>query len=330
MAYWIWGAMAVAGVLGLATLAAAVGVSCQAAGERADLERHPPPGRLVDVNGRRLHLYCAGQGHGPTVVIEAGSGNDSTLWAGMVQRIASFAKACTYDRAGLGWSDPAPYPMSIEDRAADLHSLLTAADLPGPFILVGHSYGGYIVRAFAKIHPEQVAGIVLVESAEEGYTFDPWGLKYAAELRTRERRTMWAARLGLLRLCVKLFPTYCDPVKGVPSDARGEMTALYLRTSRHFAAADEMAALERVPPAMRSPGGLGMLGDVPLIVVSRGPRDPTTNRPTQPEWLLGQRRLLSLSSRATHVVAEKSGHMIQFSEPILIVEAVKRLRPEQW
>jgi hypothetical protein len=99
------------------------------------------------------------------------------------------------------------------------------------------------------------------------------------------------------------------------------MTALYLRTSRHFVAADEMTALEKVPQAMRNPGGFGTLRDVPLIVISRGSRDPTTNSPTQPEWLAGQRRLLGLSSRATHVVAEESGHMVQFSEPQVIVEA---------
>lgn len=326
MSYWVWGAWIISGVVGFASLIAALGATYQVVGERVDLERHPPPGRLVDVNGRRLHLYCAGKGDGPSVVIEAGAANDSTLWADIVQRVSTFATVCAYDRAGLGWSDPAPLPMTFEDRANDLHSLLAAAGLTGPLILVGHSYGAYIVRVFARLHPQQVAGIVLVEAAEEGYTFDPWGLKYAAAGHARECRTMWAARLGLLRLCVKLFPTYCDPVKGVPPDARDEMTALYLRTSRHFAAADEMAALEKVPQAMRNLGGFGTLRDVPLTVISRGPRDPTTDSPTQPEWLAAQRRLLGLSSRATHVVAEKSGHMVQFSEPQAIIEAIRR----QW
>jgi len=119
MAYWVWGAWIVAGAVGLASLAAALGATYQVVGERADLERYPPPGRLVDVKGRRLHLYCAGKRDGPAVVIEAGAGNDSTLWADIVQRVSSFAKVCTYDRAGLGWSDPAPLPMTIEDRAND-------------------------------------------------------------------------------------------------------------------------------------------------------------------------------------------------------------------
>src|SRR5262245_13386193 len=190
MACWVWGAWIVAGAVGLASLVVALGATYQTVGERADLERYLPPGRLVDVNGRRLHLYCAGKGDGPTVVVEAGANHDSTLWADIVQRVSSFAKVCAYDRAGLGWSDPAPFHMTFEDRADDLHSLLAATDLTGPLILVGHSYGGYIVRAFTRIHPQQVAGIVLVEAAEEGYTFDPWGLKYAAAGPAREPRPM--------------------------------------------------------------------------------------------------------------------------------------------
>jgi len=216
--------------------------------------------------------------------------------------------------------------MTIEDRANDLHSLLAAANLRGPVVLVGHSYGGYIVRTFAERYPEQVAGMVLVESAEEAaYTFDPWGRRYVAEVRVRESRIGWAARLGLLRLCVKLLPTRCDPVRGVPPDIRDEMTALYLRTSRHLAAADEMAALEKVPEAMRKPGGFGTLRDMPLAVNTRASRDPNTKAPTQPEWLAAQQRLRALSSRVSHVVAERSGHMVQFSEPQVIVEAIRNI-----
>ena len=322
MTYWVWGAGVLAAVL---ALIAAAGAIYQTAGERADLRRYPPPGRLVEVGGRRLHVYCAGTTNGPTVVIEAGSGNDSTLWGGIVAHVASFARACSYDRAGLGWSDPASVPMTFDDRANDLHAMLSGAGLSGPLILVGHSYGGYIVRAFAGSQPDRVVGVVLVDAPDEGYSFDLWGLRHAREIRVRERRIGWAARFGLLRFCIMQFPAHFDPVKGVPPDARGEMTALYLRSSRHFARADEMASYEAVPPAMRGPGGLGLLGDLPLIVVSRGSRDLATGSPTQPEWLAAQDRLLALSTRSVHVVAEESSHMIQFSQPSVIVDAIKRL-----
>jgi pimeloyl-ACP methyl ester carboxylesterase len=322
MTYWVWGAGVLAGVLALIAMAGAV---YQIAGERADLGRHPPPGRLVEVGGRRLHVYCAGTTNDPTVIIEAGSGNDSTLWGGIVVQVASFARVCTYDRAGLGWSDPASTPMTLDDRANDLHAMLSGAGVSGPLILVGHSYGGYVVRAFARSKPDRVVGVVLVDAPDEGYSFDLWGLRHAREIRVRERRIGWAARFGLLRFCVTQFPARFDPVKGVPPDVRGEMTALYLRSSRHFAMADEMASYEAVPHAMRGPGGLGLLGDLPLIVVSRGSRDRATGCPTQPEWLAAQDRLLALSTRSVHVVAEESGHMIQFGQPSAIINAIRRL-----
>ena len=103
------------------------------------------------------------------------------------------------------------------------------------------------------------------------------------------------------------------------------MTALYLRSSRHFARADELAAYEAVSPAMRGPGGLGSLGDLPLVVVSRSSRDPTTGSATQPEWLAAQDRLVALSTRSVHVVASESGHMVQFDQPWVIVDAIRRL-----
>lgn len=312
--YWLIG-----GALSIAVLLAAAGVLYEALGERTDLKRFPPRGKLVDIGGRRVNLLCAGRSNGPTVVIEAGAGNDSTLWEDVVQHVSSFTRACAYDRAGLGWSDSAPLPRSFDDRASDLHAVLAGAGIAGPLILVGHSYGGYIVRSFAKNYRERVAGIVLVDAVEEGYTFDPWGLKAAAEVRARELRIAWLLRFGLLRLRLKLFPDRFDPVKGVPPNVRDEMTALYLRCSRHFAAADELAAYERTPQSMRMPGGFGLLGDLPLIVVSRG------SRAGSKEWTAAQERLVVLSTQGSRIVADRSGHMIQFDEPELVIEAIKRL-----
>lgn len=100
-------------------------------------------------------------------MIEAGSGNDVTLWQGIVGRVSHFTHVCAYDRAGLGWSDPVAGPRSFDDRAKDLHALLQHADIAGPYILVGHSYGGYIVRRFAAAYPQSVSGIVLIDSPDE-------------------------------------------------------------------------------------------------------------------------------------------------------------------
>jgi pimeloyl-ACP methyl ester carboxylesterase len=298
--------------------AAILGATYQRLSEIADLKRYRPPGQLIDIGGRRLHLLCAGSAPGPTVVIEAGSAGDSTLWEDMVRRVSAFAHVCTYDRAGLGWSDPVSASQTIDDRAADLRSLLTAASVPGPFVLVGHSYGGYIVRRFAADFPADVAGVVLIDASEEALAYTPEGLRDVDKTGWYEWRLGWLVRLGVMRLGVLLFPEHFDPVKGVPADVRGLMTALYLRASRHFARADEMESYEKVPMTWRTAHGFGLLGHTPLAVVSRG-------ADSFPLWHEAQLRLTSLSTVSTHIVAENSGHVIQFSEPWLIVSAIRRV-----
>jgi pimeloyl-ACP methyl ester carboxylesterase len=301
------------------------GAAYQHFSKMSDLRRYPPPGQLIDIGGRRLHLLCAGKVSDHTVVIEAGSGNDVTLWQGILGRVSRFTHVCAYDRAGLGWSDPVSGPRSFDDRARDLHSLLQHADIAGPYILVGHSYGGYVVRRFAAAYPQSVSGIILIDSPDEVWSFATEGLLDAQTIAAREWRYGFAAQFGLLRLGTILFPDRFDPLKGVPDDARGEQMALYLRSSRHFAIADEMAAYKAVPLEERSPGGFGRLGDAPLVVVSRGLNDPVTGEQVYPEWEEAQKRLASLSTNSVRIVAARSGHMIQFTEPGVIISAIQRL-----
>ena len=306
-------------------LCALSGVAYQHFSNSWDLKRYPPPGRLIDIGGRRLHLLCAGKVSDHTVIIEAGSGNDVTLWQGILGRVSRFTHVCAYDRAGLGWSDPVSGPCSFDDRARDLHSLLQHAGIAGPYILVGHSYGGYVVRRFAAAWPQSVSGIILIDSPDEVWSFVAEGLLDARTIGAREWRRGLAARFGLLRLAIRLFPDHFDPLKGVPDEARAEQMALYLRASRHFAIADEMAAYDAVPPEQRSPDGFGRLGDTPLLVVSRGWNDPATGDQVYPEWEEAQKRLASLSTNSARIVAARSGHMIQFTEPGVIVDAIQRL-----
>ena len=312
-------------VIGLCALS---GAAYQHFSEMSDLKRYPPPGRLIDVGGRKLHLLCAGKVSGHTVIIEAGSGNDVTLWQGIVGRVSRFTRVCAYDRAGLGWSDPASGSRSFDDRARDLHLLLQQAAIAGPYVLVGHSYGGYVVRCFKALYPQSVSGIVLIDAPDEAWSFAAEGL---LDAQTIERQEGWrglAARFGLLRLGTTLFPDRFNPLKGVPEEARGEQMALYLRSSRHFAIADEMAAYRAVPSTERNAYGFGRLGDTPLVVVSRGMNDPVTGDQVYPEWEEAQKRLASLSSNSVHSVAARSGHMIQFSEPGVFVNAILSLLKE--
>ncbi len=138
------------------------GAVYESSAEAADARAYPPPGRMVDVGGYRLHINCTGEGS-PTVVIEAGWGDSSASWGWVQPEVAKTTRVCTYDRAGMGWSEASPEPRTAREFAKELHTLLANANEPGPYVLVGHSLGGYTVRVYAHDYPEEVAGLVLVD-----------------------------------------------------------------------------------------------------------------------------------------------------------------------
>jgi hypothetical protein len=122
-------------------------------------ERGPtPPGQMVDVGGYRLHIYCTGSGS-PTVVIESGWGESSATWGWVQPEVARITRVCTYDRAGMGWSEASPYPRTARQFSKELHTLLAKANEPGPYVLVAHSLGGYTVRVYAHDYPDEVSGL---------------------------------------------------------------------------------------------------------------------------------------------------------------------------
>ena len=129
--------------------------------------KYPPPGKMVDVGGYKLHIQCEGQGS-LTVVMEAGLGDSSTIWARVFHGVAKTTKeVCLYDRAGLGWSETSPKSRTAKIIVEELHTLLTNANIPAPYILVGHSIGGVYMRLFAQTYPNEVAGMILVDSSHE-------------------------------------------------------------------------------------------------------------------------------------------------------------------
>ena len=154
----IWLGWIAALIIGLIVLRAIY----ESRAEASDAKTYPPPGQLVDVGGYRLHLNCTGS---PTVVIESGMGDWSASWSGWVQpEVAKTTRVCTYDRAGAGWSESGSRPPTVEQFAKELHTLLQNADIPGPYVLVGHSLGGFTVRVFVHEYAADVAGVVLIES----------------------------------------------------------------------------------------------------------------------------------------------------------------------
>src|ERR671915_229765 len=161
----------VAGLLALAV----IGAIYQAVATQIDQRTYSPPGEMVDVGDHSLHINCIGQGS-PTVILEAASGGMSAHWVRVQQQLAQTTRVCAYDRAGLGWSESGPEPRDAKQVSGELHVLLEGADVPGPYVLVGHSYGGLYAGIYAGRYADEVAGLVLVDSSHpEHFTRSPQG-----------------------------------------------------------------------------------------------------------------------------------------------------------
>ena len=308
MSLWQW-SLGLAFLCGLFLLAA--GNVYQRIGERRDRRRNPLPGRMVSVGDHKLQLLCKGN-VAPTVLIEQGAGEPSWLWWPVQDQVAKFASVCTYDRAGYGWSQSVPAGRTIAQRAEELDTLLANAGIPAPYILVAHSYGGFIVRCFARNYPDQTAGLVLVDTPEESAFFRPEVLKFYARVRLVTKAVEFATRFGLVRLLVTCFPSLHA---GFP----------FLRAEEYAAAADDLASLEREELSMRNSGLPASLGARPLVVLTHGQPFPGPFSVLEKGWSEGQTRLAALSTNSLLIVAKNSNHMIELDEPDLVVEAIRRV-----
>jgi hypothetical protein len=181
-----WLIRSLGGLLGLVLVLAVAGSACQTVATTLDERAHPAPGRLVDAGGYRLHLNCAGDG-GPTVILESGLANRSADWDIVQPQIAGATRVCSYDRAGIGWSDGGREPRGPSRIATELHNLLQTANVPAPYVLAGHSFGGLHMRMFAALYPEQVVGMVLVDSSHP----DQWAYAPAEFRAARSPAPRW-------------------------------------------------------------------------------------------------------------------------------------------
>jgi pimeloyl-ACP methyl ester carboxylesterase len=270
--------------------------------EAADLQTYPPPGQMVDVGGYRLHINCTGNGS-PTVVIEAGWGDWSSMWGLVQPGVAQTTRVCTYDRAGTGWSEPGPLPRAAGQFAKELHTLLQNANIPGSYVLVGHSLGGLPVRVFAHAYPSEVAGVVLIDSMYPGqskHSPADTNTRTAAQTRTFSVLPLFA-RFGIVRLVAR---------------------PLGLVTSVPFMTPQILQALvdegQGIPDSLAQAGAVTTFGDLPLIVLSRG-------LDLDPGWQAGQAELLKLSSNSQHLIAEKSDHNIELIQPEAAVAAIVKM-----
>ncbi len=265
----VWRRSVVA-VAPLVALLSIVGAAYQALATARDEARFPMPGQRIDVGGRALHLYCVGNGP-TTVLLENGLGGVYPAWRLVQSQVASFARACSYDRAGFGWSDPVSSDsVRAQSVAEDLARLVAAAGLTPPFILVGWSAGGVYVRTYYHEHPAGVIGMVLVDSSHEQQAErldEPNGARSRRDAAAQLQLCRALAWSGIVRAS-NVMGTMAAPLQ-LPSPLRDEFVAMENRTSYCAADLKELVGFgadisQREPPAS--------LGDLPLVVISRGRR----------------------------------------------------------
>ncbi|MEM7125568.1 MAG: alpha/beta hydrolase [Chloroflexota bacterium] len=306
LAYGIGG---LAGIVGLGALH-------QAIANQRDLQRYPPPGKLIDVGGYSLHIKCMGKGF-PAVVLDSGLSHNGLVWSLVQPEVARFTQVCSYDRAGYGWSDAGPRPRTCRQIAYELHTLLQNVHIAGPYVVVGHSFGGMNIRVFADMYPDDVVGLVLVDAAHE----DQRKRMPQAQFRTRliqdlqwqwfRLNSLWA-RLGIWRLRNQPFGV----IKELPSQLQAVATALGYRSNAYDWVWGEAGS---IPGSEKQVRATGSLGDLPLTVLSAHMGDEMVDQ----YWQALQADLAQLSSNATHIVAEKGGHNLHIDEPELVVDAIQ-------
>ncbi|GAA1989813.1 hypothetical protein GCM10009777_26310 [Microbacterium pumilum] len=256
---------------------ASVGAGYQAIGEAVDAQATPMPGQLIDVGGHRLHLYCAGSG-GPTVVLEAGGGAAAAELELLRSAVERDTRVCVYDRAGRGWSDSTPTPAHGIQIATDLHTLLERAEVPGPYVLAGHSFGGLYVQMFAAQYPSEVAGMVLIDSTapdatSSGYQPHPFVMDRVFALLSSP------AQLGLGHL--------------FGGTARDLLSSI----NEYADAAD----------AVQHAASLTDFGDKPLFVL-------TARVGNDAGWFTAQDRMAALSTDSVHRIVENASHQMLVSD----------------
>ena len=269
------------------------------------------PGRLVDVGGFRLHIYCTGEG-APTIIFDSGVGGFSLEWSRVQKALAQRTRVCSYDRAGYGWSDLGPLPRTSERITRELHTLLLKAGVAGPYIIAGHSFGGYNAQLFARNYPDETAGLVLIDSSHP---------EQIERLPGPKPGTARQVRPGANSYIVSWYfphPNFPDENALVAQRImqgwqhkmtwREEMTVFSV-------SAKQVQASRPIPK-------------VPLLVLTRG----RSFRPgyaagdeTEKVWMQLQDELSQLGANPVHLIAEHSGHVIHLDQPGIVITAMQTM-----
>lgn len=304
------------GLIFLVLLLLAVGFLYENIAEARNRRFNPPSGKFLEVDGRKMHIDCTGEGS-PTVVLDSGLGDTYLSWRKVQPEIAKLTRVCSYDRAGLGYSESSFGPRTSKDIAEQLHELLQEASVVPPYILVGHSMGGYNVRVYANLYPNDVAGMVLVDASHpEQESRMPPEIKNMQGSWEREAEfleyTMPFGLPRLMGLCEN------DP-------------ALRAAECNWRNAHEGLAEMKAFRESAAQAAATGSLGSMPLVVLSHDPEKPSSELPPDlagpmnQAWEKMQEELAHLSSQGTQVIAKNSSHYIQLDRPDVVIDGVRNV-----
>lgn len=297
-------------------IAVAAGFLYENISEARDRRFNPMPGRRFDVGGFNMHIDCTGEGS-PTVILESGLGDTYISWRKVQPQVAKFTRVCSYDRAGLGYSDSSPQPRTSRTFAEELRTLLNAAGVAPPYVLVGHSLGGFDVRLFASLYRNEVVGMVLVDSSHPDQVN-----RLPAEIKDLDGSELRQAE----------FLAYVMPF-GIPrllglceDDPVARAAECNLHTAR-----ETVAERKALGESAAQTAATGSLGDLPLIVLSHNPDRPSADLPADvaksanQAWEQMQQELAQLSTRGTQTAVKNSGHYIQIDQPEAVTNAIRAI-----
>lgn len=269
-----------------------------------------PPGDLIDIGSNKLHIICQGEGS-PAVILDSGLGGFSLEWLQVIQGISKQNKVCAYDRAGYGWSEAGPPPRASDQISDELYDLLQAADIQPPYVLVGHSFGGFNMQYFAKANPRLTVGMVLVDSSHPDQFNELSDVKIKAERKGSSQLVSFFNPLTIL-------PYFEEEQKQTVE--RVLMNISTVRTQQR-----EFVNFKYSGELVKQ---LGKMPDIPLVVVSRGKQawpDTPRGQALEQSWQAMQKDYLTMVSNSEQISAWKSTHLIHMQEPDLVVQAIKKV-----
>jgi pimeloyl-ACP methyl ester carboxylesterase len=324
-------------IIGLLLLGVAAGTLYQKLGLRRDRKLHPPPGRLIDIGTHRLHLLEKGQGS-PTIVLEAGLMSTMLSWSEIQPALAQSYRVVSYDRAGLGWSDLGPMPRTAERMVEELHTLLERAQIPPPYVLVGHSFGGLTMPLFAARYAQETAGVVLVDPVVPAEWNPPseQDRKRAEIGATISSRAALLCRIGVIRFVAFLLMSGATKLAGrlvrmisreapaesgsvsspwfwnLPAEERRMAAVFWVQEKFCRTIASQ---LENLPGSAVRLAALGNFCSKPVLILSA--KSTPEKRRDEHE------AIAECLPQGRYVLAERSTHWIMQDQPELILGAIR-------